>query len=89
MPARLRRTPVQESSRPMPAPRRHYRTKSFDTWDAFKNGIRDVLPGVHDYDVYKRFIFRGQGNADWPLKSTFDRSYSDKQAASRDAWRKS
>lgn len=58
---------------------------SFPTWDSFKNGVRASLPGSHDYDVYKRFLFRGQGNAGWPLRSTFDRSYSDAQAASRDA----
>lgn len=57
----------------------------FATWDDFKHGVRTALPGSHDYDVYKRFLFRGQGNADWPLRSTFDRSYSEAQAASRDA----
>lgn len=62
-----------------------YKVKEFATWDDFKNGVRSQLPGAHDYDVYKRFIFRGQGNAAWSLRSTFDRSYSDKQAASRDA----
>jgi FRG domain-containing protein len=56
----------------------------FASWDEFKNGIRGALPGSHDYDVYKRFIFRGQENADWPLKSSFDRTYSNQQAASRD-----
>jgi len=61
------------------------RTHVFSTWDAFKNGIRGTLPGGHDYDVYKRFIFRGQGSADWPLKATFDRNYSNQQAGSRDA----
>jgi FRG domain len=61
-----------------------YEVKPFETWNDFKNGVRDVLPGSHDYDVYKRFLFRGQGNADWPLRSTFDRSYSKAQAASRD-----
>src|SRR5262245_35082084 len=64
-----------------PAP---YRTHRFGTWEEFKNGIRNVLPGSHDYDVYKNYIFRGQGNADWQLRSTFDRSYCNKQAASRD-----
>ena len=62
-----------------------FRTQVFADWSGFKNGVRNALPGSHDYDVYKRFIFRGQGSADWPLRSTFDRSYSDKQAASRDA----
>jgi hypothetical protein len=61
-----------------------FQVRVFNTWDDFKNGVRAALPGSHDYDVYKRFIFRGQGSADWPLKSTFDRTYSDKQAASRD-----
>jgi hypothetical protein len=59
-------------------------TRSFANWDAFKNGVRSALPGSHDYDIYKRFIFRGQGSADWPLRSTFDRLYFNKQAASRD-----
>ncbi|HKH92301.1 MAG TPA: FRG domain-containing protein [Gemmatimonadaceae bacterium] len=58
--------------------------QSFETWDAFKHGVRNALPGAHDYDVYKRFLFRGQGDSRWPLRSTFDRSYSDAQAASRD-----
>lgn len=61
-----------------------FKVRVFKTWDDFKHGVRSELPGSHDYDVYKRFIFRGQGSADWPLKSSFDRTYSDKQAASRD-----
>jgi hypothetical protein len=61
-----------------------YRREVFRTWDDFKNGIRGALPGSHDYDVYKNYIFRGQGSATWPLRSTFDRIYSNKQAASRD-----
>ncbi|HNP82744.1 MAG TPA: FRG domain-containing protein [Nitrospira sp.] len=61
-----------------------YRCKIFQTWEDFKSGIRAALPGGHDYDVYKNYIFRGQGSATWPLRSTFDRIYSDKQAASRD-----
>jgi FRG domain len=61
-----------------------YTVRQFTSWEAFKNGIRGALPGGHDYDVYKNYIFRGQGNADWPLRSTFDRNYSDKQAGSRD-----
>jgi FRG domain len=69
------------SGRSAPAP---VQIINFASWDAFKNGIRNALPGAHDYDVYKRFIFRGQGNADWPLKSSFDRTYSNQQAASRD-----
>src|SRR5687768_9695177 len=61
-----------------------YAVVRFETWDAFKGGVRSALPGTHDDDVYKRFIFRGQGSSDWSLRSTFDRSYSDVQAASRD-----
>jgi hypothetical protein len=61
-----------------------FTVQTFGSWDEFKNGVRAKLPGANDYDVYKRFIFRGQGSADWPLKSTFDRVYSDQQAASRD-----
>jgi len=56
----------------------------FGDWDAFKNGVRNALPGSHDYDIYKRFLFRGQGDSSWPLRSTFDRNYPDAQAASRD-----
>lgn len=66
-------------------PRLAYETRRFATWDDFKRGVRNALPGAHDYDVYKRFLFRGQGNAEWALRSTFDRIYSDQQAASRDA----
>jgi hypothetical protein len=61
-----------------------YRTVVFPTWDDFKRNIRNVLPGAHDYDIYKQYLFRGQGSADWALRSTFDRNYSDQQAASRD-----
>ena len=60
-----------------------YKCKVFNTWEDFE-WIRGALPGRHDDDVYKNYIFRGQGNATWPLRSTFDRIYSDKQAASRD-----
>jgi FRG domain len=66
------------------SPRSAFRVDRFTTWDEFKHGVRNALPGSHDYDVYKRFLFRGQGNADWQLRSTFDRNYSDAQAASRD-----
>src|SRR5262245_56042085 len=62
-----------------------FAVEPFATWDEFRHGVRNALPGSHDYDVYKRFLFRGQGNADWQLRSTFDRNYSDAQAASRDA----
>ena len=65
-------------------PKPAYRIKFFETWEDFKKGVRAALPGGHDYDVYKNYIFRGQGNASWPLRSTFDRVYSNKQAASRD-----
>jgi hypothetical protein len=65
-------------------PRLRYRRQVLGSWNDFKHRVRDLLPGSHDYDVYKNFIFRGQGSAEWTLRSTFDRSYSDKQAASRD-----
>jgi hypothetical protein len=81
-PAR-RRSARATSPAPSPGPAT-YDVHTFPTWDAYKNGVRAVLPGAHDYDVYKRFLFRGQGNANWPLRSTFDRSYSNAQAASRD-----
>src|ERR1043165_1623059 len=61
-----------------------YTTRKFTSWEGFKNGIRGALPGGHDYDVYKNYIFRGEAIASWPLRSTFDRNYSDKQAGSRD-----
>jgi len=77
---RRRATAPPEGAPPKPA----YRVKAFGSWEDFKNGVRGELPGSHDYDVYKNYIFRGQGNARWPLRSTFDRIYSDKQAASRD-----
>jgi hypothetical protein len=76
---KLRGTAAQPTSAPM-----NIRTEIFSNWDAFKHGFRNVLPGSHDYDIYKRFIFRGQGSAEWPLRSTFDRLYFNKQAASRD-----
>ena len=60
-----------------------YQTRVFNTWDDFKNGIRDALPGSHDYDVYKRFIFRGQGSAGWPLISTAPIRTSRPQAGTR------
>ena len=79
MPPKRRTTLVRRE-----ASQRPYRQQVFSTWEDFKNGIRGALPGGHDYDVYKNYIFRGQGSATWPLRSTFDRIYSDKQAASRD-----
>jgi hypothetical protein len=59
-----------------------YRKREFSSWENFKSSVRGELGGGGD--VYKRYIFRGQGNAAWPLKSSFDRHYSTKQAASRD-----
>jgi hypothetical protein len=78
MPARRARAASASSEGPS------YVVHSFQRWDDYKHNVRAVLPGAHDYDVYKRFLFRGQGNSAWPLRSTFDRSYSDAQAASRD-----
>jgi hypothetical protein len=57
--------------------------KVFQSWDEFKKGIRGALPGDQN-DVYKKYIFRGQGNSNWPLKSNFDRTYSNEQAGSRE-----
>jgi hypothetical protein len=62
-----------------------FKTVCFGSWDEFKKELRNVLPGAHDYDVYKRYIFRGQGSSKWSLCSTFDRRYSKAQGASRDA----
>jgi hypothetical protein len=61
----------------------------FKTWDEFRNGVRTALPSGQNDDIYKNFIFRGQGSAAWHLTSSFDRNYQDKQAASRDALAKS
>jgi hypothetical protein len=79
--ARKTRTRASANSRRRTA----YETVTFPSWDAFKHGVRDALPGSHDYDVYKRFIFRGQGSAAWPLTSTFDRNYALIQAAKRES----
>ena len=49
-------------------------THRFRNWDEFKRGLWQKLPGSHDFDIYKRFIFRGQADAGWKLTSTLDRT---------------
>jgi hypothetical protein len=57
----------------------------FNTWSDFKNNFREFLPAYTDEkDVFKRYIFRGQARAEWPLTSSFDRVYSGRRAGSRD-----
>jgi len=60
-----------------------YKRREFTSWDDFKKGFRAELPGTQDFDIYKKYIFRGQGDASWPLRSTFDRNYFKKTAGSR------
>jgi len=74
-PPRVTSNPLQEES---------FSTVPFTAWEDFKGRFRSHLPGGCDYDNYKRFIFRGQGDSRWPLKSAFDREYGDKSAGHRD-----
>ena len=52
----MARTPRMNRAPTAAAP---FRRHVFHTWEDFKNGIRGALPGGHDYDVYKNYIFRG------------------------------
>lgn len=56
----------------------------FNNWSEFKSSYRTRLPGNSDYDVYKKYLFRGQSDAQWSLVSSFDRSYSGKNQGSRE-----
>lgn len=78
-----KRRPAARQSR---VPQLGYWRRVFDTWEQFKSGFPTYLPQRRDdgAEIYKNFIFRGQGSASWALRSTFDRIYSDKQAANRD-----
>src|SRR5262249_33874110 len=62
-----------------------FHTHKFQKWDQFKRELWQKLPGGHDFDIYKRFIFRGQADARWKLTSTLDRTYLDKRPAKKDA----
>jgi hypothetical protein len=50
-------------------------SQSHDSWHDFK---RDLLPTLYRGDALEpgRYIFRGQANADWPLRTSFDRRFS-------------
>ncbi len=52
-----------------------YTTITYDSWKAFKH---DYCSDLFDKDSFEPdiFIFRGQGNAEWELVSSFDRTYS-------------
>lgn len=56
----------------------------YDTWGEFKQGWRHALFAADEH-VSARFLFRGQGSADWGLESAFDRRFktlaSDRRAA--------
>lgn len=43
------------------------------SWQDYKAALPDLFGGVQP--LMKRFVFRGQANADWPLTSSFDRAY--------------
>ena len=48
----------------------------FDSWSSFKESVAmDVCK--KDGFPYKKFIFRGQADADWGLVSSFDRTFAD------------
>lgn len=49
------------------------------SWQEFKAVLMDEL--YPDGFVKGKFIFRGQSNADWELKSSFDRLFDDVQIA--------
>ncbi|QAY75587.1 FRG domain-containing protein [Sphingosinicella sp. BN140058] len=46
---------------------------SFKSWRDFKGALPDLFGGSQP--IMKRFAFRGQADADWPLSSSFDRAY--------------
>lgn len=46
---------------------------SFKNWKDFKGALPDLFGGTQP--LMKRFAFRGQADADWPLSSSFDRAF--------------
>ncbi len=50
----------------------------FKNWDDFKTNMAKNLLASSNKTNLKSFLFRGQSNAAWPLKSSFDRIETDK-----------
>lgn len=46
---------------------------TFDSWRDFKLDMPEIFGGATP--IMKRFVFRGQADADWPLESSFDRAF--------------
>jgi FRG domain len=46
---------------------------NFSSWGDFKSGLPLVFGGK--IPIMKRYVFRGQADASWPLESSFDRAY--------------
>lgn len=46
---------------------------TFRDWKDFKGALPDLFGGTQP--IMKRFVFRGQADADWALSSSFDRAY--------------
>lgn len=47
--------------------------QTFVSWKDFKGAFPALFGGAQP--IMKRFVFRGQADADWPLASSFDRAY--------------
>jgi hypothetical protein len=80
--------PASPPQRPASRPDVRYQSRTFASWDEFKHGLFALLTGGesgHPAQVYKRYVFRGQRDAAWPLRSSFDRKIGPKRAAKRDA----
>ena len=50
--------------------------KEFASWEEFKSFVsKDLLSKVSPSDPDPRYLFRGQGDAEWPLVSKFERTF--------------
>lgn len=57
------------------APPRWLTVREFETWSDFKVFVSDeLIPSTGRHPAHRELIFRGQGNARWPLKASLDRS---------------
>ncbi|MDK3258180.1 FRG domain-containing protein [Blastococcus capsensis] len=61
----------------MTASTKWYITREFEAWSEFKAFVSDdILDGHCEGVMCKDLVFRGQGNANWPLTASLDRILS-------------
>ena len=54
------------------------------TWESFKSHVSSLSSAEAGKSPRERYLFRGQGDAEWKLSSTFDRGFAEVQPERRE-----